>query len=165
MDIIKKYFPGLNSIQLSQFLELQGLYAHWNEQINVISRKDLENFYERHVLHSLSIARFITFKKDAVVLDLGTGGGFPGIPLAIFFPETEFHLTDSIGKKIKVVEAVAAALQLKNVIAKTTRTEDYDISCDFVVTRAVAKMDELARWTKGKIKKENRHEIQNGIIA
>ena len=165
MDSLIKYFPDLGQKKIDRLAKMEQLYTEWNEKINVISRKDMDNFRERHVLHSLSIAKFISFQKGSVVLDLGTGGGFPGIPLAIYFPEVEFHLTDSIGKKIKVAEAIASELGLQNVVAKTIRAEDYPIPCDFVVTRAVAKMDQLILWTKGKFKKENRNAIPNGIIA
>lgn len=165
LDIFSKYFPDLDQKKLAQLEQLDGLYGFWNKQINLVSRKDMDNFRERHVLHSLSIAKFISFEKNTVVLDLGTGGGFPGIPLAIYFPQVEFHLTDSIGKKIKVAETVAKELGLRNVVAKTIRTENYALQCDFVVTRAVARMDELIRWTNRKIKKENKNAVPNGIIA
>lgn len=150
MDIILKYFPSLNSTQQTQLQQLLPLYKEWNEKINVISRKDMDNFYERHVLHSLAIAKVIQFNKDETILDIGTGGGFPGIPLAILFPETKFILIDSIAKKIKVVEEVSQALQLKNVTAKIARAETVTDKIDFVVTRAVAKMDDLIFWSKNK---------------
>ena len=150
MDIILKYFPSLNSTQQTQLQQLLPLYKEWNEKINVISRKDMDNFYERHVLHSLAIAKVIQFNKDETILDIGTGGGFPGIPLAILFPETKFILVDSIAKKIKVVEEVSQALQLKNVTAKIARAETVTDKIDFVVTRAVAKMDDLIFWSKNK---------------
>ena len=165
LELFSKYFPDLDQEQLSKLSQLDKLYTFWNEQINLISRKDMDNFQERHVLHSLAIAKFISFQKKTIVLDLGTGGGFQGIPLAIYFPQVEFHLTDSIGKKIKVAETIAKELGLTNVIAKTIRTENYALQCDFVVTRAVAKMDDLVRWTHRKIKKENKNTIANGIIA
>lgn len=150
MDIILKYFPSLNSTQQTQLQQLLPLYKEWNEKINVISRKDMDNFYERHVLHSLAIAKVIQFNKNETILDIGTGGGFPGIPLAILFPETKFILVDSIAKKIKVVEEVSQALQIKNVTAKIARAETVTDKIDFVVTRAVAKMDDLIFWSKNK---------------
>ena len=150
MQIIKRYFPELSAVQLKQLEQLLPLYTEWNEKINVISRKDLENFYERHVLHSLSIAKIISFEKGETVLDIGTGGGFPGIPLAILFPETTFILTDSIAKKITVVNEVVKALQLENVITKVERAENIRQDFDYVVTRAVAKMSDLLYWSKNK---------------
>ncbi|MCC6584909.1 MAG: 16S rRNA (guanine(527)-N(7))-methyltransferase RsmG [Chitinophagales bacterium] len=150
MDIIQKYFSDLSVEQLKQLEQLLPLYTEWNEKINVISRKDVENFYERHVMHSLSIAKVITFQKGETILDIGTGGGFPGIPLAIFFPETNFILTDSIAKKITVVKEVAGALQLKNVTAVVERAENIRDDMDYVVTRAVAKMSDLIFWSKNK---------------
>jgi len=150
LDIIQKYFPDISVEQLKQLEQLLPLYSEWNEKINVISRKDVDNFYERHVLHSLSIAKVISFQKGETVLDIGTGGGFPGIPLAIFFPETNFILTDSIAKKITVVKEVAAALQLKNVTAVVERAENIRDDMDYVVTRAVAKMSDLIFWSKNK---------------
>lgn len=150
MQIIKRYFSELSDVQLKQLEQLLPLYTEWNEKINVISRKDLENFYERHVLHSLSIAKIISFEKGETVLDIGTGGGFPGIPLAILFPETTFTLTDSIAKKITVVNEVANALQLQNVTAKVERAENIKQDFDYVVTRAVAKMSDLLFWSKNK---------------
>lgn len=150
MKIIQKYFPELSSNQLEQFAQLLPLYTAWNEKINVISRKDIDNFYERHVLHSLAIAKSITFEKDELVLDIGTGGGFPGIPLAIYFPETKFILTDSIAKKITVVNEVVKALQLTNITTKVARAETIKENVDYVVTRAVAKMDDLLFWSKHK---------------
>ena len=150
MKIIQKYFPELSEKQEEQFAQLLPLYTAWNEKINVISRKDIDNFYERHVLHSLAIAKSITFEKDELVLDIGTGGGFPGIPLAIYFPETKFILTDSIAKKITVVNEVVKALQLTNVTTKVARAETIKENVDYVVTRAVAKMDDLLFWSKHK---------------
>ncbi len=150
MKIIQKYFPELSEKQVEQFAQLLPLYTAWNEKINVISRKDIDNFYERHVLHSLAIAKSITFEKDELVLDIGTGGGFPGIPLAIYFPETKFILTDSIAKKITVVNEVVKALQLTNVTTKVARAETIKENVDYVVTRAVAKMDDLLFWSKHK---------------
>lgn len=153
MEQIAQYFPNLTARQVEQFDLLLGLYAHWNEQINVISRKDLENFYERHVLHSLGIAKVYSFLPGAVVLDVGTGGGFPGIPLAILFPETNFVLVDSIGKKIKVVNEVASALGLTNVQAHHLRAEEVKGTYDFVISRAVTAMPVFVEWVKNKIKK------------
>ena len=150
MDIIQKYFPDISAEQLKQLEQLLPLYTEWNEKINVISRKDVDNFYERHVLHSLSIAKVISFQKGETVLDIGTGGGFPGIPLAIIFPETQFILTDSIAKKITVVKEIAGALQLKNITAMVERAENIKEDVDYVVTRAVAKMSDLIFWSKNK---------------
>ncbi|HYQ57398.1 MAG TPA: 16S rRNA (guanine(527)-N(7))-methyltransferase RsmG, partial [Draconibacterium sp.] len=143
MDIILKYFSHLTESQLEQFFQLEPLYAEWNAKINVISRKDFSEFYERHVLHSLGIAKFIRFEANTKVLDVGTGGGFPGIPLAILFPEVQFHLVDSIGKKIKVVNGVANALGLKNVMAEQVRAEALTEKYDFVVSRAVTRLPDF----------------------
>jgi 16S rRNA (guanine527-N7)-methyltransferase len=165
MEIIKKYFPKLTPTQKDKFGQLGELYAYWNAQINVISRQDVENLYERHVLHSLSIAKIVQFREFASILDVGTGGGFPGIPLAIMFPEAEFHLVDSIGKKIKVVEEVAKALDLTNVRAEHCRAEQADGDYDFVVTRAVARMTSLYSWVHNKISRNHVHPIRNGILA
>lgn len=153
MEQIARYFPNLTARQVEQFAQLLGLYTHWNEQINVISRKDVENFYQRHVLHSLGIAKVYSFAPGAVVLDVGTGGGFPGIPLAILFPETNFVLVDSIGKKIKVVDEVAMALGLTNVKAHHMRAEQVNGTFDFVISRAVTAMPVFIDWVKNKIKK------------
>lgn len=150
MKIIQHYFPDLSDVQLKQLERLLPLYTEWNEKINVISRKDVENFYERHVLHSLAIAKVISFEKDETVLDIGTGGGFPGIPLAIFFPETKFTLIDSIAKKITVANEVVNALQLGNVTTKVERAENIKQDFDYVVTRAVAKMSDIIFWSKNK---------------
>ena len=147
---IVHYFPNLTTTQLQQLEQLLPLYKEWNEKINVISRKDIDNFYVHHVLHSLSIATFFEFKKDETILDIGTGGGFPGIPLAIFFPETKFTLTDSIAKKITVVNAVKDALQLQNVTTKIARAESISEKFDYIVTRAVAPMNDLLFWSKNK---------------
>ena len=141
MDELLKHFPDLNTLQIGQFEQLEALYGEWNTQINVISRKDMEQFYERHLLHSLGISKVIQFKDGSTVLDVGTGGGFPGIPLAILFPNTQFYLIDSIGKKIKVVKAVQQALGLTNVKARQLRAEDFTEKVDFVVSRAVTKME------------------------
>lgn len=164
VDLIRAYFPDLTSRQLEQFTALGPLYEHWNQQINVISRKDMDAFYERHVLHSLAIAKVIQFKKGAEVLDIGTGGGFPGIPLAILFPGTYFHLVDSIGKKIKVVHEVAKALGLENVTASHERAEKITGKYDFIVSRAVTAMPEFLTWTKNKFKTKNNHPLRNGIL-
>ncbi|MCB0507021.1 MAG: 16S rRNA (guanine(527)-N(7))-methyltransferase RsmG [Bacteroidetes bacterium] len=150
MKIVQNYFPNLTVSQTQHFEALQPLYFYWNEKINVISRKDMDNFYVHHVLHSLAISKVISFKKDEVVLDIGTGGGFPGIPLAILFPETQFILTDSIAKKITVVNEVVQALKLNNVSTKVERAENIKQPIDYVVTRAVAKMEELLKWSKNK---------------
>ncbi|WP_407692714.1 16S rRNA (guanine(527)-N(7))-methyltransferase RsmG [Reichenbachiella carrageenanivorans] len=163
-DVIFKYFPDLTAKQQEQIIQLMPLYLEWNAQINVISRKDVEELYVRHVLHSLAIAKVQAFLPGAQVLDIGTGGGFPGIPLAILFPETSFLLVDSIGKKIKVVNEVAKALGLSNVQGVHARAEDIDSQFDFVVSRAVTRMKPFYGWTKGKIKKESNHELPNGIL-
>ena len=164
MKIIQKYFPELTNLQESQFGMLQSLYEDWNSKINVISRKDIDQLYERHVLHSLGIAKFVHFIPGTSILDVGTGGGFPGIPLAIMFPDSRFHLVDSIGKKIKVVEAVASELKLENVTSEKARAEDVAGSFDFVVSRAVTSLPVFYGWVKGKIKKQNKNSIRNGII-
>jgi 16S rRNA (guanine527-N7)-methyltransferase len=163
-DIIFKYFPDTDEGQRRQFEELQSLYSLWNERINVISRKDIDNLYVNHVLHSLGIAKVVKFGPSADVLDVGTGGGFPGIPLAILFPNTRFHLVDSIGKKITVVKNVAEALQLKNVTAEQIRAEQIKGSYDFIVSRAVTRLREFYGWIHKKIKKASTHSIQNGIL-
>ena len=164
-SIIFQYFPELSDVQQHQFNELQALYEDWNEKINVISRKDIDDLYERHVLHSLSIAKYITFNAQSHILDMGTGGGFPGIPLAILFPEVQFHLVDSIGKKIKVVKAVAEELNLKNVTAEHQRAEKIKGRYDFIISRAVAQIKLLEIWSKNKIKNSHSHQLKNGIIC
>lgn len=164
MDIILKYFPDLNEEQKSQFAKLEGLYNEWNEKINVVSRKDMESLYEKHILHSLGIAKIMPFSAGTKVLDIGTGGGFPGIPLAILFPEAEFTLIDSIGKKIKVVEAVAEGIGLKNVTTIHGRAEKLKDKYHFVVSRAVTQMPVFLRWLKGKFEKEQINEKHNGVL-
>ena len=162
--IILKYFPQLDQMQQKQFEELHSLYSFWNERINVISRKDIDNLYINHVLHSLGIAKVLQFGQSADVLDVGTGGGFPGIPLAILFPNTHYHLVDSIGKKITVVQNVASALMLKNVTAEQIRAEQVKDSYDFIVSRAVTRLKEFYGWINRKTKKESTHPMQNGIL-
>ncbi len=164
MELIKKYFNDLTETQLEQFSKLQGLYEDWNLKINVVSRKDIDELYLRHVLHSLGIAKVISFKPGSKVLDVGTGGGFPGIPLAILFPETQFHLVDSIGKKIKVVNEVVEGLGLLNVKTTNGRVEEVRDTYDFIVSRAVAQMETFVGWTKGKISKKQNHDLKNGIL-
>jgi 16S rRNA (guanine527-N7)-methyltransferase len=163
-SLIQQYFKNLTEKQIQQFDQLFDLYSFWNAQINVISRKDIEELYERHILHSLGIAKFISFKPGETVLDVGTGGGFPGIPLAILFPETQFHLVDSIGKKIKVVTEVANALGLNNVKASHSRAEQIDGKFDFVVSRAVTRLIDFYPWVKGKFNKASKNAIPNGIL-
>lgn len=165
IQILKKYFPELSEFQLSQFEKLPALYEEWNDKINVISRKDIENIWVHHILHSLAIAQFIKFKPGTEILDIGTGGGFPGIPLAIFFPESRFTLADSIGKKIKVVNEVAQAVGLQNIKAIHTRAEEIDQQFDFIVSRATAPLNDLVYWSKGKVKTKSNHIIKNGLIA
>jgi 16S rRNA (guanine527-N7)-methyltransferase len=164
MHLIQKYFPNLTEIQFKQFEALQGLYEDWNAQINVISRKDIESLYLRHVLHSLSIAKLIQFQDRAKILDIGTGGGFPGIPLAILFPEVTFHLVDSINKKLKVVNGVAESLGLENVYTTHARAETIEGQYDFIISRAVTRMPEFVSWIKNKVAKKNTHAIKNGIL-
>jgi len=163
-SLISDYFPSLSQRQQEQFAALHALYSHWNAQINVISRKDMDSFYERHVLHSLAVAKVNPFLADARVLDVGTGGGFPGIPLAIMFPDTAFHLVDSIGKKIKVVKAVAEALGLPNVTVSNTRAENIREKVDFVVSRAVAPTGKVHCWVKAIIKPGHKHQLANGML-
>jgi len=164
MQIIQEYFPNLSTRQKEQFAQLLPLYQDWNSKINVISRKDMEQFYEHHVLHSLGIAKVIQFKAGTKVLDVGTGGGFPGIPLAVLFPETDFFLVDSIGKKIKVVKVVAEAIGLKNVRAEQIRAEEIKEQFDFVVSRAVTELPVFYNWIKNKFRKQNFNELSNGIL-
>ena len=164
MKEILHYFPNLSQEQVKQFERLKDLYEEWNQQINVISRKDTENFYERHVLHSLGLAKIIHFQKASEILDVGTGGGFPGIPIAIMFPDVRFTLVDSIGKKIKVVNEISAALGLKNVTGLHLRAEDVKGNFDFVISRAVTQMPIFINYVRNKIKKERNNKLKNGIL-
>jgi 16S rRNA (guanine527-N7)-methyltransferase len=164
MEFILKYFPELTEVQIGQFQQLEALYHDWNSKINVISRKDIDQLYVKHVLHSLAIAKIQKFEPGTYVLDVGTGGGFPGIPLAILFPETRFYLIDVIQKKINVVKAVAEALELKNVKAEQIRTENVKGDFDFIVSRAVTNMPDFVSWIKDKIKKQQKHQLKNGIL-
>lgn len=164
VKLIEKYFPKLTEQQQQQFAALGELYAHWNAQINVISRQDIDALYEKHVLHSLGIAKVIQFKPGSEILDVGTGGGFPGIPLAILFPLVDFHLVDSIGKKIKVVQEVASALGLQNVKAEQARVEHLDTTYDFVVSRAVTRLKPFMGWVRYKIRKVGNNDLPNGVL-
>ena len=164
MEIILKYFPDLSENQIQQFSQLGDLYKEWNDQINVVSRKDIEEIYTNHILHSLAIAKVMQFSAGSKVLDVGTGGGLPGIPLAIFFPEVEFHLVDSIGKKIKVVNGIAEALNLKNVKGEQKRAEELKDKYDFVVSRAVTAMPRFVEWIRNKYKTENNNPLPNGLL-
>ena len=164
MQEILKHFPNLTENQKEQFAKLEGLYKEWNAKINVISRKDIDELYTRHVLHSLGIAKVMEFKPGASVMDVGTGGGFPGIPLAILFPETDFYLIDVIAKKIKVVQEVADGLGLKNVKAEQKRAETVNKEFDFIVSRAVTNMPDFVKWVRGKVKKDQNHDLPNGIL-
>ena len=164
MQIIHKYFPDLTEKQIEQFTDLQQLYQHWNAQINVISGKNMDALYTNHILHSLAIAKVIQFEKGTKILDIGTGGGFPGIPLAILFPEVDFLLVDSIGKKIKVVNEVSSAIGLTNVIALHERAENIKDTFDFVVSRAVTNMTDFKKWVKGKFNNTHNNTLNNGIL-
>ncbi len=164
MQLIRTYFPDLSEIQIQQFEQLEELYKDWNLKINVVSRKDIDELYLRHVLHSLAITKVISFKPGSQVMDVGTGGGFPGIPLAIMFPETNFHLVDSIAKKIKVVNEVVEGLGLTNVKTSHSRVEDVSGTYDFIVSRAVAAMPTFVYWVKDKVAKKQKHDLKNGII-
>ena len=164
VELILKYFPDLSEVQIAQFEQLGGLYEEWNAQINVISRKDTDHFYERHVLHALAISKVMEFEDGSKILDIGSGGGFPGIPLAILYPKCDFLLVDSIGKKIKVVNEVAAAVGLTNVRATHDRAENVKEQFDFIVSRAVTAMPKFLGWTKGKFLKENKNPLKNGIL-
>jgi len=164
VDKLIEIFPSLSASQIEKFKNMPVLYEDWNSKINVISRKDINFFYERHLLHSLGIAKVVQFLPNAKILDVGTGGGFPGIPLAILFPQTHFFLIDSIGKKIKVVEEVTAALELKNISVSKIRAENFNEKVDFVVSRAVTKMDVFVPWVKKNIRSTHKHSIKNGIL-
>ena len=165
MEKLLTYFTNLNDLQQQQLQQLHSLYADWNQKINVISRKDIDALYERHVLHALGIAKVLSFAPNARILDVGTGGGFPGIPLAILFPKTDFYLVDSIQKKIGVVNAVAAAVGLKNVQATHQRAEQVNEKFDFVVSRAVTQMPRFVEWVQNKISSTQQHDLANGILA
>lgn len=164
MEEIVRQFPNLTENQILQFQKLEALYQDWNAKINVISRKDIDELYTKHVLHSLAIAKIQPFEPGTYILDVGTGGGFPGIPLAILFPETRFYLIDVIAKKIKVVQAVAESLGLKNVKVEQMRAENVKGDYDFIISRAVTNMPDFVSWIKDKIKKQNKHELPNGIL-
>jgi 16S rRNA (guanine527-N7)-methyltransferase len=164
MQLILKYFPDLTDVQKVQFEKLEDLYKDWNSKINVVSRKDIDELYLRHVLHSLGIAKVISFQPNSKILDVGTGGGFPGVPLAILFPESQFQLVDSIAKKIKVVDEVVKGLGLTNVKTSHNRVEDVKGQFDFIVSRAVTTMPTFVSWVKGKIAKTQNHNLKNGIL-
>jgi 16S rRNA (guanine527-N7)-methyltransferase len=164
MELVQHYFPDLTDDQILQFRKLEELYKDWNIKINVVSRKDIDELYLRHVLHSLGIAKVMRFEPNSHILDVGTGGGFPGIPLAILHPECQFHLVDSIAKKLKVVNEVVEGLGLTNVKTTHSRVEDIDEKFDFIVSRAVAAMPTFVHWVKGKIAKNQRHDFKNGIL-
>jgi 16S rRNA (guanine527-N7)-methyltransferase len=164
MQLILKYFPNLTDDQIDKFTKLEALYEDWNLKINVVSRKDIDELYLRHVLHSLAIVKIIQFKDGSRIMDVGTGGGFPGIPLAIMFPECQFHLVDSIAKKLKVVNEVVEGLGLTNVKTTHARVEDIKDQYDFIVSRAVAAMPTFVNWVKGKIAKKQQNELKNGIL-
>ena len=164
MDLILKYFPDLTEKQIEQFTALEALYKDWNTKINVVSRKDIDELYLRHVLHSLGIAKVIQFTDNTSILDVGTGGGFPGVPLAIMFPNCQFHLVDSINKKLKVIDAVCEAIELTNVKTTHSRVEAIDRTYDFIVSRAVTAMPEFTKWVKGKTAKKQRNTLKNGIL-
>jgi 16S rRNA (guanine527-N7)-methyltransferase len=164
MELIQQYFPDLTDNQILQFKKLEVLYKDWNLKINVVSRKDIDELYLRHVLHSLGIAKVIEFKPNSNILDVGTGGGFPGIPLAILYPDCQFHLVDSIAKKLKVVNEVVEGLGLTNVKTTHSRVEEINEQFDFIVSRAVAAMPTFVHWVKGKIAKSQKHELKNGIL-
>lgn len=162
--VIAKYFPDLSAMQYNQLQQLEVLYKEWNSKINLISRKDMDNLTERHILHSLAIAKVIQFNPNAHILDVGTGGGLPGLPLAILFPDTEFHLIDAIGKKIKVVQAIATALRLDNVTASHMNATQVSSTYDFVVSRAVTQIDIFLSWIQNAFKSHNEHTLANGIL-
>ena len=164
MQIIHKYFPDLSQKQIKQFSELQELYEYWNTQINVISRKDISDLYINHILHSLAIAKIVQFEKGTKILDIGTGGGFPGIPLAILFPDIDFLLVDSIGKKIKIVNEVSTSIGLTNICTIQERAENINETFDFVVSRAVTNMTDFKKWVKGKFNNRHNNTLKNGIL-
>ena len=164
MELILKYFPDVTETQIQQFEALEDLYKDWNAKINVVSRKDIDDLYVKHVLHSLAIAKVIQFKDQSSILDVGTGGGFPGVPLAILFPNCQFHLVDSINKKLKVINAVCEAIELTNVKTTHSRVEAIDDTFDFIVSRAVTAMPEFTKWVKGKIARTQQNELKNGIL-
>ena len=164
MELIHKYFENLNTLQIKQFQQLESLYKEWNAKINVVSRKDIDELYLKHILHSLAIAKFIEFSDGTKILDVGTGGGFPGIPLAILFPNCSFHLVDSINKKLTVVNEVAKAIGLKNLKTTHSRVEIIPDSYDFVVSRAVTSMPEFVKWVRDKVAKEQSNKLKNGIL-
>ena len=164
MELILKYFPNLTDDQVLKFKQLESLYQDWNLKINVVSRKDIDELYLRHVLHSLVIAKIIEFKPETKIMDVGTGGGFPGIPLAILFPQCSFHLVDSIAKKLKVVNEVVEGLGLENVKTSHSRVEDVNDTYDFIISRAVAAMPTFVHWIKGKVAKKQNHDLKNGIL-
>ncbi|MCF2446203.1 16S rRNA (guanine(527)-N(7))-methyltransferase RsmG [Dyadobacter sp. CY345] len=164
MELILKYFPDLTETQIKKFTKLEELYQDWNSKVNVISRQDIDTLYERHVLHSLGIAKVLQFKSGTSILDVGTGGGFPGIPLAIMFPDAQFHLVDSIGKKIRVVQEIASALDLKNVKAEQIRAEKLEDTYEFVVSRAVTRITPFVGWVRKNISRNSFHSLRNGIL-
>lgn len=164
MELILKYFPDLTEDQINKFTKLEELYKDWNLKINVVSRKDIDELYLRHVLHSLAIAKLIQFEDGSKIMDVGTGGGFPGIPLAILFPECSFHLVDSIAKKLKVVNEVVEGLGLENVKTTHSRVEEINSTYDFIVSRAVAAMPTFVHWIKGKVAKDQKNTLKNGVI-
>lgn len=164
MELIQKYFPNLTDDQIEKFKKLESLYQDWNLKINVVSRKDIDELYLRHVLHSLAIAKVMPFNPGANIMDVGTGGGFPGVPLAILYPDCSFHLVDSIAKKLKVVNEVVEGLGLTNVKTTHTRVEEINETYDFIVSRAVAAMPTFVHWVKGKVAKKQNHELKNGIL-